>query len=93
MRFDAVAGDAELEVLHQTRSVLAVQRGDAFAIVNRGEQTMATIPTELPEGSYCNLAQADCSSPVTVFASGKVRLTIPSMGAVILTALDPAQPE
>ncbi|HHW83445.1 MAG TPA: alpha-amylase, partial [Actinomycetales bacterium] len=91
VRFDAVAGDAPLTEHYQDKDVLAVSRGDAFALINRDDEDgfTLTVPTGLGPGEYCDLgAGPDCSTTVIVGEDGEAEMTVGPMGAVILTALD-----
>lgn len=95
VRFDAVAGDAPLVEQFQDRSVLAVSRGGAFALVNRDDDEAGltvTVPTGLPAGEYCDLGSGqDCATTVTVGESGAAEISVGPMTAVIITEADLAK--
>ncbi|MDO5494614.1 MAG: alpha-amylase, partial [bacterium] len=93
VRFDAVAGEAELVEQYQDSSVLAVSRGEAFALVNRGDEgATVTVPTGLEPGDYCDLAVPDCGSVVTVAEDGSADISVGASSVAILTNLDRAAP-
>lgn len=93
VRFDAVGAGEELVDTYQDRNVIALNRGGAFAVVNRGEDAVAVaVPTGLPEGEYCNLvADAECVNPVRVDELGEADFELGPLDAAILTVLDTAR--
>lgn len=92
VRFDAVAGEEPLTEVFSERDVIGLERGDGLAVVNRGEAPVTVdVPTELPDGEYCDLA-SECATTVVVEEGIATKVPVASMSAVILTAKDPVIP-
>lgn len=92
----AVAGQAQQATWNNGTEAVAFSRGAlGFVAINDGAgEVVATIPTSLPAGVYCDLLTGgkvggSCAgTTVTVDAGGAAAVTLPSRSAVVLLVGD-----
>lgn len=77
----ATVGDAPVERPVWENSVLSLDRGDRgfVALSSDAEEQQIEVPTNLPDGNYCDVLSDACDINV---ADGHVKVTVPGGGAV-----------